>query len=148
MASNGKSADEILKMLDEKIHSTDIILNVPSLDYLQRGGRISSTTKIIANVLDINPILAIEGGLVVSRSKVRGSKKVIGKMVDMVNENSNGDYDQTICVLHGNAPETAQKIIEKFKEKTQFKNFICEMIGPCIGTHTGPGVFGIIYQKK
>jgi len=148
MAKEGKSADEILKMLDEKIHSTDVILNVPSLDYLQRGGRISSATKIIANVLDINPILAIEGGLVVNRSKVRGSKKVIGKMVDMVMENSNGDYDQTICILSGNAPETAEKVINTFKEKTPFKNFVNEQVGPCIGTHTGPGVFGIIYQKK
>lgn len=148
MASEGKSSDEILTMLSDKIFSTDIILNVQTLDYLQKGGRISSASKIIANVLDISPILAIEDGLVVSRTKVRGSKKVFGKMVSIVDENCGGNYDQTICIMTGPNTEFADKLIEVFKEKTQFKNFICGKIGACIGTHTGPDVLGIIYQTK
>ncbi len=148
MASDGKSSDEILSMLSDKISSTDVILNVQSLDFLQKGGRISSASKIIANVLDISPILAIEGGLVVSRTKVRGSKKVFSKMVSMVEENCGGNYDQTICIMTGTNPEVANKLIEIFKEKTNFRNFVCGQVGPCVGTHTGPDVFGIVYQTK
>lgn len=148
MASDGKSAEEILKMLEEKVYNTGILFSVSTLDYLQKGGRISSASKLIANVLDISPILAVEGGLVVSKEKVRGSKKLISKMVQMLCEDALPDSNQTLYILHGNAPEAAEKLTEKIKEKTCFTNFGFADVGPCIGIHAGPGAFGVIYQKK
>jgi len=148
MASDGKSAKEILDMLDEKINNTEILFSVSTLDYLQKGGRISSASKLIANVLDISPILGVEGGLVVSKEKVRGSKKVIGKIASILKENALDDPNQKIYVMHGNDVEKAQKLIDKVKEETEFTNFEIEYLGPCIGIHAGPKAFGIIYQKK
>lgn len=148
MASDGKSAEEILKMLEEKVYNTGILFSVSTLDYLQKGGRISSASKLIANVLDISPILAVEGGLVVSKEKVRGSKKLISKMVQMLCEDTLPDSNQTLYILHGNCPETAEKLTEKIRENTDFTNFEFADIGPCIGIHAGPGAFGVIYQKK
>ena len=148
MAADGKSANEILKMLDEKINNVGVLFSVATLDYLQKGGRISSASKIIANVLDISPILAVEGGLVVSKEKVRGSKKLISKIAQMIKDDALDDPNQKIYVLHGNAPETAQKMIDKIKECTDFVNFEIAYIGPSIGIHAGPGAFGVIYQKK
>ncbi len=148
MAADGKSAEEILKMLEEKVYNTGILFSVSTLDYLQKGGRISSASKLIANVLDISPILAVEGGLVVSKEKVRGSKKLISKMVQMLNEDALPDSNQTIYILHGNCPEAAEKLTEKIKENTCFTNFAFADVGPCIGIHAGPGAFGVIYQKK
>lgn len=148
MASEGKSAEEILDMLDKKIKNVEVLFSVSTLDYLQKGGRISSTAKIIANVLDISPILAVEGGLVVSKEKVRGSKKVIGKIASMVAENALDDAQQKIYILHGDDIDKANKLMEKIKEITPFTNFETEIIGPCIGIHAGPGAFGVIYQKK
>ena len=148
MAAEGKSAQEILKMLEEKIYNVGILFSVATLDYLQKGGRISSASKLIANVLDISPVLAVEDGLVVSKEKVRGSKKLISKMVQMLSEDATDDPDAMIYVLHGNSPETAQKLTQKIKENTSFKNFGFAEVGPCIGIHAGPGVFGVIYQKK
>lgn len=148
MASNGKSCDEILNMLKEKIYSTDVIFNVKTLDYLQKGGRISPTAKIIASVLDISPILTIKDGLVVSRDKVRGSKKIISKMIDIIKENVSDDLEQTICVMHGNDIKRADDFINAMKEKTDFKNFKIVDVGPCVGIHAGPGVLGVSYLKK
>ncbi len=148
MAADGKNADEIIEMLDKKIKNTEVLFSVATLDYLQKGGRISSASKTIASVLDISPILGIEGGLVVSKEKVRGSKKVIGKIVSMLCENALLDENQTICVMHGNDIEKANKVVEKIKEATPFKNFEVEYLGSCIGIHAGPGAFGVIYQKK
>lgn len=148
MAADGKSAEEILNMLDEKINNSEILFSVSTLDYLQKGGRISSASKLIANVLDISPILSVEGGLVVSKEKVRGSKKVISKMASILSENALDDPDQKIYVMHGNDLEKATRLIDKVKELTNFNNFEIEYLGPCIGIHAGPKAFGIIYQKK
>ncbi len=148
MASDGKSADEILNMLDEKIHNTEVIFSVSTLDYLQKGGRISSASKMIANVLDITPILEIKDGLVVSKEKVRGSKKVLAKMASILSENISDDTEQTICVMHSDDIERAEKLIEKIKQATPYTKFETAYLGACIGIHTGPGAIGVIYQKK
>ena len=148
MAQEGKNKDEILSFLEEKIYNTGVIFTVSTLDYLQKGGRISSASKLIANVLDISPILAVEDGLVVSKEKVRGSKKVFSKIVEIVKSDAEENPDNTIHVLHSNDPEKAQKLVEKIKENTCFVNFEINELGPCIGIHAGPGAFGAIYQKK
>jgi len=148
MAADGCSADEILKMLDEKIKNTEILFSVATLDYLQKGGRISSASKLIANAFDISPILCVEGGLVVSKEKVRGSKKVVSKIVSMLSENASLNPEDKIYVMHGNDESAAQKLIDKIRENTQFTNIQTGCIGPCIGIHAGPGVFGVIYQKQ
>lgn len=147
MAADGKGAEEILSMLDEKIYNTEVLFSVATLDYLQKGGRISSASKMIANVLDITPILEIKDGLVVSREKVRGSKKVFSKISSILAQNISED-EQTICVMYSGDIERAEKLIEKIKENTPNAKFETNYIGPCIGIHAGPGAIGAIYQRK
>lgn len=148
MVQNGAKKDEIVSMIKKGLATNSILLAPLTLDYLVKGGRISSTAKIFANVLDINPIMAIEGGLVTSRDKIRGKKKVISKMVDILNEEADHSSDKPIIIMHGMLPEIAQKMKEKLLEKTEFKNVITAEIGPCIGIHTGPGAYAFIYPKK
>lgn len=148
MADAGCGVDEIVAMLKDRFARTEIILSVESLDYLQKGGRISPAAKILANVLDISPILTIEDGLVMNRDKVRGRKKIIAKMVDIVNENADHDCGQKIIIMQGNVPEKAEKMRETLLERTDFKDTVTAEIGPCIGTHTGPGAFAFVYLKK
>ncbi len=148
MASNGSSVKEITDMLKDRFSKVDILLSVETLDYLQKGGRISPAAKILANVLDISPILTIENGLVMNRDKVRGKKKIVSKMVDILKENADDTCGQEIIIMHGNVPEKAEKMKEVLFEKTSFRDVEIAEIGPCIGTHTGPGAFAFVYLKK
>lgn len=148
MAENGASKEEIVEMIKTGLDTNGIILAPLTLDYLVKGGRISPTAKIIANVLDLNPIMSIEDGLVNSRDKVRGKKKVIAKMVDIINEEADHESEKPIIIMHGMLPEIAEKMKEKLLEKTDFKNVIFGEIGSCIGIHTGPGAYAFIYPKK
>lgn len=148
MAEEGKSKEEIIAFLEKAYSECTIYFALDTLDYLQKGGRISSKAKIIANVLDINPILAIEDGLVVNKEKVRGKKKVNGKLTDLVAENISDDKNQTIAIMHANCPEKAEKIKELLIEKTGVSNYVIELLGPTIGVHTGPGAFGVIFRGK
>lgn len=145
MVSAGAEKEEIISMLKEKLAKTDVIFTTETLEYLQKGGRISPTAKIVANILDINPILKIEDGLVVGKDKVRGKKKVFPKMMEIINQNALQDKSQTITLLHGNAPEKAETVKKMIEEKTGFTNIITEEVGPTVGIHAGPGVIGIAY---
>lgn len=148
MASEGASKEEILEMLEDRLSRTKVVFAVETLEYLQKGGRISPTAKIVANVLDINPLLAIEDGLIVSRDKIRGKKKIIPKMLEILNEEADPDSGEPIVIIQGNVPEKAELMKEKLLEKTAFTDVAFAEVGPCIGIHAGPGAYAYMYLKK
>ena len=148
MAADGASKEEIVDMLEDRFSRTNILFAVDTLEYLKKGGRISSTAKIVADILDITPILTIEDGLVVSRDKIRGKKKIIPKMLEILNNEADHDSQDPIMIIHGNNPEKAQFMKEKLLEKTDFTDTVFAEVGPCIGIHTGPGAHAYIYLRK
>ena len=148
MANDGKTKEEIIAYLEEGFSKTKIFFAPDTLEYLKKGGRISSKAKIIADVLDITPILAIEDGLVMSKEKVRGKKKVMGKIADLVAENMDTESDQPFVVMHALDSEKAEKLKAVLEEKTGKTNFVTEVLGPTIGVHAGPGAFGVIFRGK
>ncbi|MCG4682718.1 DegV family protein, partial [Faecalibacillus intestinalis] len=62
----------------------NVFFSVDSLDYLQKGGRISGTKAAIGTLLNIKPILKIEDGLVKQKTQVRGSKKIIPSLIEQL----------------------------------------------------------------
>lgn len=146
MVLNGATHEEVVSFLNEKLSKSEIMLTVGNLEFLQRGGRISSSAKVVANVLDIHPILYTEDGMIMSFSKVRGEKKLINKLTDIVAERI-GDC-HTIGVLHTDYPEVIEKLKTAMAEKIPDAEFYTDEAGPGIGTHAGPGAFGLIYAKK
>lgn len=148
MAMEGKTKDEILKKIDKTRDKVEEIFVVDDLSYLQKGGRISPTAKILGNVLDIKPILAVRDGLVTNCDKVRGEKKVYAKLVDLMMSNIDTDNEQTVYIIHGNAPEKVLKLKEKISEKTNITNIEVGEVGASVGTNTGAGVIALTYLKK
>ncbi len=146
MVNAGASVDEITSFLTECGKNTEIMLTVDNLDYLQKGGRIKSSAKIIANVLDLHPILYTEDGLIMSFSKVRGTKKLIDKLADIVAERISDDH--RIAVLDADAPESGEKMKEAILSRIPDAQIMRSAVGACIGVHAGPGAFGVIYRKK
>ena len=67
-AQNGKSYEEILKVLEFCKTNTGVLFTVSDLKYLSRGGRLSKTSAFIGNMLNIKPILSVtEDGVSVHR---------------------------------------------------------------------------------
>ena len=118
------------------------------LSYLQKGGRISPTAKILGNVLDIKPVLTIKDGLVTNLDKVRGAKKVYAKLVDIMMSNIDTDEEHTVYIIHGNAPDKVEKLKEKIAETTNITDVEVGEVGASVGTNTGAGVIALTYLKK
>ncbi|TPB42886.1 DegV family protein, partial [Burkholderia pseudomallei] len=70
-----------MNKLEEEKEKVNVFFSVDSLDYLQKGGRISGTKAAIGTLLNIKPILKIEDGLVKQKTQVRGSKKIIPSLI-------------------------------------------------------------------
>lgn len=82
MAEIGISAEEIKEYLEESAFHASIYLTVSSLDYLRRGGRLSSTSAMLGTVLNVKPVLSIQGEKINEFSKCRGMKACKKKMIE------------------------------------------------------------------
>ncbi|UWD48608.1 DegV family protein [Clostridioides difficile] len=149
LVSEGKSINEILPVLDELKEKAFVIFSVDTLEYLQKGGRISSTKAAIGSILNIKPILEIKGGLVSQLSQVRGKKNVISKMMDLIKSNCGDDLsDQVIYIGYSDDIKEKDQLSKIMEEELRPKEIKFFQIGVCIGAHAGPGVTGIICLKN
>lgn len=149
LAKEDVEVDEILKKCDEYIKSWDVYLLVDSLKYLERGGRIKKTAAVVGTLLDIKPVLSLRDGLIEAVDKLRGKKKVMKKLVELVKNNPGFDAERKeFMIVHSDA-EAGNALAETLKEEfgditiTMFSEF-----GPIVGTHTGPGCYAVLFRKK
>lgn len=149
LAKEGKTATEIISELQILRDRSYLLFSVDTLEYLQKGGRISSTKATIANILNIKPILDVRDGLVAPIAQVRGKKNVISKMIDLIKDQCGDDLsDQVIYIGYSDDDKEKEKLIEVAKNELNPKDIKFFMVGTCIGSHSGPGVTGILTFKK
>ncbi len=142
----GLSLSENAKVLRDSVLKVSYWFIVEDLQYLKRGGRISSTAAFAGNVLNLKPVLKInDEGKLVNISKQRGIPRAIKYLLECYE----GAHDETllsdVLVVHANCPERGHKLAEDVKKINP--NAILQVVpmGPVIGAHTGPGFTAIIH---
>lgn len=148
MASEGCSKEQILKTINFYINHMEHVFTVDNLEYLYRGGRVSKTAAFAGSLLNIKPILDVQEGKLIPIEKIRGRKRSLKKIIEIVG--SRGEYleEQIICINHADDIETAKDIKNILEEKYGIKEFIINDVGSTIGAHTGPGLIGIYFLNK
>ena len=148
MAKDGASKEDILKRVVFLMNHMEHIFTVADLQYLVRGGRLSKVAGFIGGLLNIKPILNVEEGKLVPLEKVRGKKKVLGRIVDIMEERGKELKGQTIAMTHGDDLETAEALKALITERFGCEVFIVNTIGAAIGAHTGPGVITLFFLNE
>lgn len=149
-AKAGKSKEEIMAQVYDQLTRVTIYFGVDTLEYLQKNGRIGKAAALLGGLLNVKPLLALSDGVIVPKEKVRGRAKLVERFVDLVGSELGQDVKGTAVILHGNALEEAVKLKEKIDAKYNFNEVIISTIGAVIGTHTGPGLLGLMVlpEKK
>jgi len=148
MAKDGASKEDILKRVDFLMSHMEHIFTVADLQYLVRGGRLSKVAGFIGGLLNIKPILNVEEGKLLPLEKVRGKKKVLSRIVDIMEERGKDLKGQTIGMTHGDDLETAEALKSLITERFGCEVFIVNTIGAAIGAHTGPGVITLFFLNE
>ena len=144
MREKGYSIEEILNHLNALKGTEDVIVSVDTLEYLKKGGRISSTKAMLGNLLNVKPILHVEDGLVAQKSQVRGKKQMYSTLVKGIGEKfDNNLEDRTVIIGFGDNEEDFEIVKNKFMEEYKVKDLYCVNIGCAICSHIGPGVLAI-----
>lgn len=146
---NGMSAEENVAWLNDKRHYINVYYTTPDLTYLQRGGRVSKTSAVVAHMLGINPILTVTPeGKLISCDKVRGEKQTIAKIQKNIEESIIDPANTTLYIAHSDCYDRAAGIVEKYKAEIGFGNVVLTNIGSIIGAHTGPGLVALFWYGK
>lgn len=145
----GMSAEDNVKFLNENCLNVNVYFTTPDLTYLQRGGRVSKTSAVVAHMLGINPILTVTpDGKLVSCDKVRGEKQTINKIQKNIAGSVVDPENSTIYIAHSDCFDRAVGVAAKYTVELGFKDSVITTIGTTIGSHTGPGLIAIFYYGE
>lgn len=141
-----EALEEALKPLTD--NGIEHLFCVDTLEYLRKGGRIKASQAVIAEILNIKPILNVENAITQTIHKVRGSKKIIPYYIAKMKK----EMDMTskrILIGHAQDEAFANKLKAAIRTELNWEgDIILSEIGATIGSHTGPGVLACFYQKK
>lgn len=143
MAKAGKSADEIVAKLEYMIPRGRIYFLVDTLEYLAKGGRIGGAKRLLAELLEIKPILQIKDGQVESFEQQRTKKRALARLVEVAVENCKGGESAHLCVLQVEAESEAQVLVAELKSKIDVPQIPIYELPPAIVVHAGPRAMGV-----
>ena len=150
LREEGLSAEEIAARLNEEKHHIRLLALVDTLEYLKKGGRISSAVAFAGTLLAIKPVIALENGEVVIAGKARGSKQGNNLLRQLV-EKHGIDFSRPFALAYsGLSDALLQKYIADSAELWQgyTEELPVYTIGCAIGTHAGPGAVAVAFFEK
>jgi len=136
------SATAIADELNSAKKRIRLVALLDTLEYLKKGGRISSSAAFLGNVLKIKPVIAIDNGEVAILGKARGSKQGNNFLIEQVNTYGGIDYSMPVLLGYtGCSTELIDKYIKDSSSLWENKIPVPARIkvGATIGTHIGPG---------
>ncbi|MBQ7360459.1 MAG: DegV family protein [Lachnospiraceae bacterium] len=148
LKEEGKTMDEVADWLNQHVLDFAHLVTVDDLFHLHRGGRVSKSTAIIGTLAGIKPILHVDNdGHLVAYGKVRGRKKSLLTLVDMMEERIK-DYpvkNDIVFISHGDALEDAEFVKAEIQKRFGIEDFMINNIGPTVGSHSGPGTIALFF---
>ncbi|NEW05474.1 DegV family protein [Paenibacillus sp. SYP-B3998] len=139
-AKAGQSAEQILQLIQTMRANFYIYFLVDTLEFLHKGGRIGKASALFGSLLNIKPILSLDNaGEVTAIEKVRGHKKAIARILELLGVEVAGRSIQTLHIAHANNLEGAEQLREVIMQNFTVEHVDYITLGPVIGAHAGPG---------
>ena len=153
LRDEGKSAAEIRQVLEKEKMQASIYITVDTLKYLKRGGRITPAAAAIGTVLNLKPVLQIQGEKLDAFAKVRGWKAAKKTMLNAIEKDLTDRFaDVKDQMVLGMAYTCSKEEADEWKNEIQTRFPDYELVeGPLslsIACHIGPGAMAITCMKR
>lgn len=144
----GKTAPEIVTILEQDKKKIRLVALLDTLEYLKKGGRISSAAAIAGGLLNVKPVIAIENGEVVVLGKARGSRKGNNLLMEQIAKAGGIDFSKPFFLGYTGLDTS---LIDKYilDSRPVWQDHMAapevETVGGAIGTHAGPGAIAVAF---
>ncbi len=147
MAKEGKSAVEIIEVIEALIPRVRASFVVDTLTYLHRGGRCSGVVALAGSALKLHPLISVESGNMVAGKKYRGTMKrvIMSYVKDNEMELSNARPNRIFLTHSGCDEEIVREVHNYLEDLGYFAEILETRAGSVICSHCGPGTLGILY---
>ena len=153
LRDEGKSAAEIREILEAEKHQASIYITVDTLKYLKKGGRITPAAAAIGTVLNLKPVLQIQGEKLDAFSKVRGWKAAKKTMLNAIEKDLNERFtdvkDQMLLgMAYTCSTEDAQEWKQEIMDRFPGYELIEAPLSLSVACHIGPGAMAVTCMKR
>lgn len=155
LIQQGKSPQEVYDQLMNTKFDSSIYIMLDTLKYLAKGGRLTPAAAVIGNVLNLKPVLQIQGEKLDAFSKTRGYKKGTKIMLEALKNDLSGryhEYDEKgemyLQIAHTNCLDRALELKEKMEEEfPRYEIFLTDL--PLeVSCHLGEGALGVACTRR
>ncbi len=149
--AEGLDAQTVARKLEKERENVFVLAMLDTLEFLQRGGRISKTAAIAGGLLGLKPVLSIEDGKIQALGKARGSRQANNLLAQEIEKAGGVDFTRPVLLGYtGLSDRLLQKYITDSADLWQHSTdeLAYTIIGSVIGTHAGPGAVAVAFFKN
>jgi DegV family protein with EDD domain len=146
LLARGTTDDEVEDLCRRYRERAAILFTVDTLEFLAKGGRIGRGKALMGSLLNVKPILAIEGGEVHPVTRARGRAKAFEEFRKRFEEATTDGPGLSVGIAHAEADEAVrqlQEIVRAARPGAEVK--LVTSLGAVVGTHAGPGTVGFFW---
>ena len=151
LALDGCTAEYIAEYIEEEKKRVRIIAMFDTLEYLQKGGRISKSAAIAGGLLSIKPVITLKDGEITILGKARGSKQANNFLASEITNAGGIDFNKPLLLGYtGLSDLTLKKYVEDSAHlyRDHLESLEYTTIGSVVGTHAGPGAIGVAFWQN
>lgn len=151
LKDKGVDAQRIAEKLNEEKEKIIIVALVDTLEYLKKGGRVSSAVAFAGGILNIKPVISLTNGEINMLGKARGSKQGNNLLVQEIEKAGGIDFSKPILLGYTGLSDM---LLNKYIEDSRYiwekglENVRYTCVGSIIGTHAGPGAIAVAFFKQ
>ena len=147
----GKSGKEICDILMRESLEASIYITVDTMKYLKKGGRVTPTAAALGTVLNIKPVLQIQGGKLDTYAKVRGWKAAKKSMLDAIEKDVTERFagkEVRLAAAYTCDEETAAAWKKEIEARFPGREIVMNKLSLSVSCHIGPGSMAVACSKK
>ena len=153
LRDQGKSAAEIKEVLEREKLQASIYITVDTLIYLKKGGRITPAAAAIGTVLNLKPVLQIQGEKLDAFAKVRGWKAAKKAMLNAIEKDLNERFadvkdDMILGIAYTCTKEEAKEWEQEVMDRFPGYDIVEGPLSLSVACHIGPGAMAVTCMKK
>lgn len=145
----GKSHEEVVFSVQESIRKAKILVSVPTLKYMVKGGRVSPIAGALTSLLNFRPIVSLdEEGKALLYGKAfskRQNHRKLMKLIDVELEKGKLKY---FGLVHAENEDGAREYAREIEEKTGLQPLFIQPISPIMGLHAGRGCVAVVTMRE
>ncbi len=125
MEENGLAYEQVVEQVEEYIASMNTFFVLETLETLRKAGRLSNLKALVANTLNIKPVMgSTKEGMIQQLGQARGMKKALNKMVEDMLKVTKNCENRVLAIAHCNCPERAEFVKEAIEKVAKFKKIV------------------------